>query len=475
MAVSPAYATDHTVYAGGDTLIVSHDGGATWHDLGAVDEGYNVESLVLSPAYPTDGLMLAIGGTSVGGLGNAYLSRTRGKSWTLLVGPLAETGVYSLIFSPDYPTDHTLYAGMAGTGIDVSHNAGVTWSAANQGYDGEVIRSMALSPDFGADHTIYMATQGEGIFISHTGGDRWSAAGGQVNISYTFNSVALSPHYATDHQVYAGAWGAYLPSSNGGQTWDRTYANLNGQDVNLVLASPTYGSDHTIVAGGSIAGLTGGLHATLFASHDSGRGWLEQDTGISGEIVKAMAYSPAYSTDHTIFAGSGPDRVGGTWGRVYVTHDAGATWRALGAGFTNLDVRSLAVSPGYPADATIFAGTSKGLIVSHDAGMTWRVLPAGRQDGAPIDALALSPDYPTDHTIFAGGAEGLYESTDGGAAWQSIGDTLSNTSIVVLALSPQFAADHVLLAGTANSVWKAVIGGMGPVTPAPTSVVTLGR
>lgn len=340
----------------------------------------------------------------------------------------------------------------------------------------EVVNSIAISPAFAADSTIYMATQGEGIFISHnSGGSRWTPAGGQVNTSYTFNSVALSPQYATDHQVYAGARGAYLQSANAGQTWDRTYANLNRQDVNLVLASPTYGRDHTVVAGGSITSVTGELHATLFASSDGGHGWLEHDTGIAGEIVKAMAFSPSYATDHTIFAGSGPYQAGGQSGRVYVTHDAGMTWYAVGTNVADLDVLSLAVSPAYLSDRTVFAGTQHGLSVSHNGGATWSTALAGLPMGYAIDALALSPAYATDHTIFAGGMAGLYQSTDGGVTWRTISDGLSNPYVLALALSPQFAYDHTVLAATANSVWRGVIGRSSQAPPAPTSVVHLGH
>ena len=85
-------------------------------------------------------------------------------------------------------------------------------------------------------------------------------------------------------------------------------------------------------------------------------------------------------------------------------------------------VAALALSPDYANDRTVFAGLrGRGIYRSIDGGETWQ--PSGLSDQVIVD-LAISPAYATDHTLFA--AAGLspagfniYRSTDGGATWQT--------------------------------------------------------
>jgi photosystem II stability/assembly factor-like uncharacterized protein len=476
LALSPMYAVDHTLYAGGDRVSVSHDGGRTWRDLGIVGVNGTLQRLIISPMFHSDGLLAAI--ASLGGVSNSpgvlYLSRDRGRSWLVLSAASTPTNVYCVAFSAAFATDHTLFAGTAGGGVLASRDVGRTWAATNVGLYGHVISGLAISPAFSSDRTLYVASLGAGLFISHSGGTYWFPAGGGINDRYAVHAVALSPRFATDHQVYVGAVNAYLQSTTAGQTWDLTYADLPNQDVRVVAASPAYGHDRTIAAGGTLDdGLA--LHATVFITGDGGTYWDKRDMGIAGEVVRALAYSPAFDTDRTLFAGSASYQPGGTRGGLFVTHDAGGTWRALGHSTGVLDVLSLALSPRYPADPTIFAGTSRGLYISRDSGATWRHDQQGLPHGGDIAALALSPAYAADHTLFAGGTQGLYASINRGASWQPIGAALPNGDVTALALSPAFARDHTLFAGTANSVWVGLIGGRGTAPPAPTSVVNLGQ
>lgn len=173
-----------------------------------------------------------------------------------------------------------------------------------------------------------------------------------------------------------------------------------------------------------------------------------------------------------MFVGTGSVGTNGATGGVYVTHDSGGTWSRAGHGFSGLDVLSLALSPRYPTDPTLFAGTSKGLYVSHDAGATWQA--AQKLRDKEIAALILSPTYSADGVVFAGGASGLYKSTDRGQTWASIGTALPSPRVTALAASANYAVDHLLFVGTSNSLWSAVIAPSGPATPLPTSVIGLG-
>jgi YVTN family beta-propeller protein len=145
---------------------------------------------------------------------------------------------------------------------------------------------------------------------------------------------------------------------------------------------------------------------------------------------------------------------------VFRSSDAGATWQPVstltGAGLP----RALAVSPNYAADQTVFAIFGQGLALhkSVNGGQSWQTFAFG-----PISnffngfGLAVSPAYATDQTIFAAGFGPLHRSTNAGVNWSALGGSLSPTYAV--AVSPQFATDR--------RVWLTyrTIEGVGDGTP----------
>jgi hypothetical protein len=70
-----------------------------------------------------------------------------------------------------------------------------------------------------------------------------------------------------------------------------------------------------------------------------------------------------------------------------------------------------------------------------------------------VHALALSPGYAADQTLFAGTEGGVFKSTDGGDSWLAMNAGLGNLYIFYLALTPTFP--RTLFAGTwGSSLWQ---------------------
>lgn len=93
------------------------------------------------------------------------------------------------------------------------------------------------------------------------------------------------------------------------------------------------------------------------------------------------------------------------------------SWTAVNNGLSNKSVKSLAISPLYTTDKTIFAGTGAGIFKSTNGGENWSS--TGLTAGT-VRALALSPNFGTPDTAtvaFAGTERGVFESTDTGATW----------------------------------------------------------
>ena len=159
-------------------------------------------------------------------------------------------------------------------------------------------------------------------------------------------------------------------------------------------------------------------------------GW-QPITGLSGVSVTALALSPDYAADHTVFAG--------LRGRgVYRTTDSGDTWQS--AGLSNQVIVALAISPNYAADHTVFAAVglpTTGYMIyrSTEGGANWQapfVTPYAYGFNTLI-SLSISPDFAHDHTLYALGAQ-TYKTDDGGLVFTKSGGWFATHQVTHLAL-----------------------------------------
>jgi len=101
------------------------------------------------------------------------------------------------------------------------------------------------------------------------------------------------------------------------------------------------------------------------------------------------------------------------------------------AGIYGGEIDSIAFSPGFASDKTIFAGGTEGLYVSSDGGSNWNMLNFTGGEGATT--IALSNNFASDHTLIAGSKNGVYISKDSGKTWTSFQMGLSSTYIIKVA------------------------------------------
>ena len=216
-------------------------------------------------------------------------------------------------------------------------------------------------------------------------------------------------------------------------TW--TALGPEGGGADALAVSPEFAADGVAFGGNSyyIRQIKTGLG--LFKSTDGGRGWTlatttqATDTQITG--VDALAVSPAFGADQTVFAGTS------NW--LFKSTDAGATWgRAEGVGSLLSGVSAVAVAPDYATSGHVMALSGNRLFLSENRGVTWTAqsqLGFGR-------ALAYSPDFAHDRTAFVGG-DGLWRTTNGGITWTRV----LTESAWTIAVSPDFATNPTLFTG----------------------------
>ncbi len=175
--------------------------------------------------------------------------------------------------------------------------------------------------------------------------------------------------------------------------------------------------------------------------------------GPSGGDVRALAIDPSHP--EVVYLGT-------TDGHIFGSRDSGEHWEPLGLAGSSAHsiVTAIVVDPRDPAK--LFAGTwmpesngeTGGVYLSRDAGRTWRETTLA---GHAIRALVQAPSDPD--VLVAGALDGVYRSRNGGRNWEPI--TPRNDSDLrnfdSLAIDPQ--NPDILYAGTFHLPWKTVDGG----------------
>jgi len=264
LALSPAFATDDTIFSGYNKLYRSVDRGLSWVELGAPASIVVVRTLGVSPTYPSDGFLL------LGTFGEGtWRSDDGGDSWTAVGGGLpANMSINQIVFSPSYGSDGRIYLANKTRdedGVWRSLDGGATWSPS--GLPDLEVRTLEASPDFAADGTLFAGTLGEGMWVSTDGGDGWSAAnvGLPAGEPLIVDDLAISPDFAADGTVFAsllshGVWW----STDGGASWSPRGAGLPLDASRAVVVSPDFGADRTLFHTN---------HDWVWRSTDAGASW----------------------------------------------------------------------------------------------------------------------------------------------------------------------------------------------------------
>ncbi|MGQ9518088.1 MAG: WD40/YVTN/BNR-like repeat-containing protein, partial [Anaerolineae bacterium] len=308
------------------------------------------------------------------------------------------------------------------------------WSPLTQGLWGGVIRTLVISPQFAQDRTLFAGTEAGGVYRSLNAGESWTAVN-QGLADLHIRSMAISPRFATDRTLYVGTEsGRLFRSTDAGASWQEMPSPSN-MPLTAIGLSPQYPSDPTM--------MLGFLNAGIFVSPDMGTTWL--NAMWHRRAVVRFVFSPQYASDHTVWAVI-------TWGGIYRSTNAGASWTLQTGELTNNDFTAMVMAPSAFGRMLIASTQHHGLYRSSDDGSSWEPMPAAGLDTWAVRDLAVSPGFGqgSDRRLYAATWQGVYASTDAGASWTWLSNGISETlnSINVLAISPDFSADNTLFAGS---------------------------
>ncbi|MEM7028700.1 MAG: hypothetical protein AAF629_03825, partial [Chloroflexota bacterium] len=244
--------------------------------------------------------------------------------------------------------------------------------------------------------------------------------GGTVDIM----DVAIVSNGDTLRLFAVCATGIYQSSSDNPK-WINTSDGIQNIDLQAIAASPNFQQDQTLFVGGGQSG--------LFQSTDAGQNWQPLTGWPIQDTITAIALSPAYAQDSTLLITTLQEG-------VYLSTDAGVNWKSVNFGIPNTFLLDVKISPNYLVDKTAFIVADDGLYWTKNGAKAWREV-----RGFPSDtpqSLAFSPCFSQDQTMFLATEDmGVLRSYNGGKKWQKGNDVGAKAIINTVVVSPYFEKD----------------------------------
>lgn len=269
LAVSPNFVNDQTVYIGTTSatghnsvsldspaakipagVYISTNAGMTWTLSGFSKDG--VPSIAFSPAFATDQTAFAAGQTTA-----LYRTTDNAATWTALTLPGNPKGIAVVAVSPNFAVDGVVVAAGIHGGIYKTADGGSTWSLlANTGN----IRGLDIkfSPNYANDQTLFVGTVQFGLMESIDGGTTLSQVTSFPDVMVS--ALDISSGFQTDQTLFAAGYHGLYKSTNAGSTWTYlvTPARIEeSRNVTSVLQEPPtiayQGSGWSMVTPSSVA------------------------------------------------------------------------------------------------------------------------------------------------------------------------------------------------------------------------------
>ena len=321
-----------------------------------------------------------------------------------------------------------IYVGTASGGIFKTVNRGVTWKPVFDRDGGSAsIGDLAIAPSdpnivwagTGEPNNRQSSSWGDGVYRSLDGGETWTHMG--LRDSHHIGRIVIHPR--NPNIVYVAAlghlWGpnderGLYRTVDGGRTWTR----ILKIDTDTGVVDVALDSDgRTLFAAayqrrrrawGFVGGGPGsGLHRSL----DGGDTWLKLAGGLPQGNVGRIGVEISRSRPDVVYA--------------IVEHKDGGVFRSDDRGLSWTRQSSLNQRPSYysqiridPTNPDKVWQLASPLFVSIDAGKTWRSKDTGQKIHVDHHALWIDPNDP-EH-LMLGNDGGLYFSYDGSRTWDFI-------------------------------------------------------
>ncbi|HEX3154621.1 MAG TPA: YCF48-related protein [Candidatus Angelobacter sp.] len=413
-------------------LYRSYDAGKTW-EIVADLHGKSLRALGIAASDPK---ILV-----VGALDGIYRSRNGGRDFER-ISPANHAeikNVESIAIDPVNPD--VIYAGTWHLPWK-TEDGGKTWHSIKKGViDDSDVFSIVIDREQPANIFISACS---GIYRSDSAGELFRKIQG---IPYSARRTRMLQMDPIDHNiVYAGTTEGLWKTTDGGATWK----HMTGSNIiiNDVLIDPRQPSRVLLATDRS----------GVLASDDGGVTFTASNRGFTHRQAAALLVDR--SNSNVLYAGVLNDK---EFGGVFVSRDAGQTWKQNSDGLDGRDVFVLRQA----ADNTLVAGTDHGIFALPPNASRWtaRDLPLAKPQAAVLKKtsmrVAATSEFAPRVTVlelgadkwFAATSTALFVSPDSGVTWHA--ESLPGIGVPV---SISVAGKMVAIAGR-NTVAVSVSGG----------------
>ena len=400
-------------------LYVTRDGGKSWKTIESM-RGKSIRALTIAPSDPK--ILIA------GALDGVYRSEDGASTWHR-ISPENHAeikNIESIAIDPKNPD--VVYAGTWHLPWK-TEDGGKNWHSIKQGVidDSDVFSIIVDS----SNPSNVFASACSGIYKSETSGQLFHKIQGIPMTARRTRVLMQDP--ANPQIVYAGTTEGLYKTVDGGKTFK--LMGVKNAIVNDVSIDPR--DTKRVLLATDRSG--------VLLSENGGESFEPSNRGYSHRQVATVVVDQ--KDPDTIYAGLLNDR---DFGGVYVSHDAGASWRQMSKGLKDRDVFTLQQSEG----GTLWAGTNHGIMEFSTKTDTWeqssevvkeKIIPApkvvakatpktaaGKKAAAAAAAKAAKPKIEYEKSeltaqvsqlAFAGShwyaatSSGVYSSHDAGKAW----------------------------------------------------------
>lgn len=449
LAISPAFARDRLVFAGTerDGLWRSDDGGTNWDAVPGLPDG-GIGAIAFS-SRDAEGRLVAVA-TDDG----VALSHDGGTTWQLTGQTLPP--VLDLAFVPDGDGE-TLVAAFYRDGVArlaLTEPDG-QWIPATTGLRATFLNTLVASPTFARDRTIFVSGPEVGLRVSRDGGHTWADAGAGLDGALVYG-VAIIPHVG-DNRVFVATDAGVYHSRDDGRTWT---VPAPGDDlpIGLIVAGIAADDGKTLVWAATLDG-------HLLVSDDGGERWRPLHTPFDGAMIVSLACSPGDGRDRTLYVGTTrpAPTVGMTAMTVWRSTDGGGNWTRWLEESGDGGILPL-VAAGQGGDA-LFVGLGGRVVRPRQNAWQTRggvrsplwhgpTLATEQRGPVSITALAVFPNADADGMVFAATSAGVFRSRDHGRTFDRWSEGLLPAPMLALATT----VDEALLVfalGIDGTIWRA--------------------
>ncbi len=447
------YVAAWSIESGGGDLFRSKDQGHTWQTL----PGMHGKSIRAFAVAPSNSQVLV-----AGALDGVFRSSDGGDTWARISPENHRElkNVESLAIDPTNPD--IVYIGTWHLPWKTD-DGGQNWSNIKQGVvDDSDVFSIIIDP---RRPSVVYASACSGIYKSENAGLLFSKVKGMPFSARRTRVMKQDPVNA--NVVYAGTTEGLWKTMDGGKTFQRmTDPNIIVNDVMVDPRDP----EHVLIATD---------RSGIMSSNNGGKSFTNTSRGFSHRQVATILVDREHP--EVFYAGMINDK---EFGGVFLSQDAGASWRQISNGLGTRDVFTLRQAE----DGEVLAGTNRGIFSMNRASYTWKAVSSGNNGMASVVPVArtsrkstvrkttrrlgprsakVAQDTPLDRRVtgldfadgkwFAATSAGFFTSANQGKAWTG-GAVMGFKNFVAVHASPDVlllaARNALLISSDCGNIWK---------------------